>query len=94
MATNSIKYTYEPLSLRDHVATVMAVMAGVAAVGTWLSYEVVRVCDTEDLDTTCESVPPAVAMLVGLGLVAAAALFLGALLLWAPLRRRIDPARL
>ena len=68
----------------------MAMMAGVVAVGTWLTRLAV-LCDNETGEQYRQPTPPAVAMLVGLGVVAAAALLLGALLLCAPLRHRIDP---
>ncbi len=68
----------------------MAMMAGVVAVGTWLTRLAV-LCDNETGEQYRQPTPPAVAMLVGLGVVAAAALLLGALLRCAPLRHRVDP---
>ena len=90
MTTNPTKYTYEPLTLRAHVATVMVAMATVLAVGTWLSWVSVRTCDDDGYVTTCESVPPAVNMLVSLSLTMSAALFIGAALMWARLNHRVE----
>jgi hypothetical protein len=91
MPTDATKYTYEPLTMRSHVAIVMAVMAVVLAAGTLLSWDVVRGCDSSDsVVRTCAPVSQAVAMLVVLGLFAAFTLLLGSLLMWAPLRHRVE----
>ena len=90
MTTSQTRYTNEPQQLRSHVATAMASMAAVLAVGTWLSWMAVRDCDSGSGTYECAPVPPAVSMLVGLGLTMAAALLLGAALLWSTLRRRVE----
>lgn len=93
MPPDSPTFTYVPLPLRSHLATVMAVMGAALAVGTWMSWLSARVCTTDDVDRYCEPTRPAVAMLVGMGLTMSAALLLGSALLWANLRQRVvEPA--
>lgn len=91
MPSNATKYTYEPLTLRSHVAIALAGMALVLAVGTLISWDVVRGCGSSDsVVHSCEPVSQAVGMLVVLGLLVAFTLLLGSLLMWAPLRRRVE----
>ena len=91
MPSTATKHTYEPLTLGSHVAIALAGMALVLAAGTLLSWDVVRDCDSSvSVVQTCAPVSQAVAMLVVLGLLVAFTLLLGSLLMWAPLRRRVE----
>ena len=88
MATDPTRLSYEPLTMRSHVATAMFAMSLVFGGGTLLSWLLVGSCD----DYGCASPSPAVSVLVGLGLTTAIALVVGSLLLWAPLKHNVGPA--
>jgi hypothetical protein len=88
MATDTTQLTYEPLTLRSHVATAMFAMALVFGSGTLLAWVLAGGgCDSYG----CASLPPAVTVLVVLGATTSAALLVGSLLLWAPLKHDVGP---
>lgn len=71
----------------DLVGTALMVMAGTFAIGTSVGWYVIGDC----ADDVCSPMPAAVRLLIGMGYVGTAALFLGSLVFFMASSRRRGP---